>query len=384
MAFDCDTVVVGGGVIGIAVARALARAGDDVVIVEREDSPLHHTSSRNSEVIHAGLYYAADSWKARLCAPGRRALYQYLGERGLPHRCTGKLVVAVAADEAPALERVRAVAARNGVERMRWLDADALQRRAPGVRGVAALHVGVTGILDSHAFATAMLAEAEAAGASVAWRYGVDAIERDSDTGVAVHCRHADDGEATTVRARRMVNCAGHGAPRLYHATHGFGARRAYAGAFAKGNYAAVSGPAPPEALIYPVPSAHSLGVHTTVDLAGRVRLGPDLEWVESSDDYSVDWSLPERARVAAARYWPAVSERRVHPDYAGVRPKLRLDGELLHDFVLERDPDPEQGPWRALHCMGIESPGLTASLALAALVAGRPAEAGLDPAWSL
>lgn len=379
--YDCDVVVVGAGVVGIATARALALAGEEVVVVEYEAGPLHHTSSRNSEVIHAGLYYGADTWKARLCAPGRRALYDYLRQRELPHRRTGKLVVAVESDELDQLAEVRAQAERNGVESMAWLDADALRRRAPHIRGVAALEVAVSGILDSHAFASAMLAEAVSQGVAFAWRHGVSAIRGDTE-GVALDCVDRGDGEATTLRARRVVNCAGHGAPALYHATQGFGGRRPYAADFAKGNYAAVSGPAPPTALIYPVPGAHSLGVHTTLDLAGRIRLGPDLEWVDRFDDYSVADGYAERARAAAARYWPAVAERSVRPDYAGVRPKLRLDGLLVGDFAFEREP--ADGPWRVIHCLGIESPGLTCAIAIGALIAGRPESAGLAPGLTL
>lgn len=378
---DGDVVVIGAGVVGIAIARALALEGERVVVLEREAGPLHHTSSRNSEVIHAGLYYRPGSWKARLCAPGRRTLYDYLRTHDLAHRQTGKLVVAVADDEVEGLARVRAAAAANGVESMRWLDADGLARQAPGVRGVAALHVPVSGILDSHAFALAMLAQAEAAGATFVWHHGASAIRGDADT-VTVDCFDAGDGQPSTLRARRAVNCAGHGAPGLYRATAGFGARKGYRGGFAKGNYAAVGGGPPPEPLIYPVPQAHSLGVHTTVDLAGQVRLGPDLEWVERFDAYAVAPDYPERARAAAARYWPAVAQRRVRPDYAGVRPKLYHDGALLTDFVFEREP--AEGAWRVLHCLGIESPGLTCALAIGALAAGRPERAGLDAGLAL
>lgn len=375
---DCDVAVVGGGTIGIAVARALALSGERVVLLERETRPLHHTSSRNSEVIHAGLYYAAGSWKARLCAPGRRILYDYLQARRLPHRRSGKLVVAVEAEELDKLAEVRAIAERNGVESIAWLDRAALAEHAPQVRAQAALHVPVSGIFDSHAYAMAMLAEAESADVAVAWRQTVIEMRAGED-GVAVDCVDRGDGDVTTLYAGRVVNCAGHGAPAVYHSTYGLGARRPYTPVYAKGNYAAVSGPAPASTLIYPLPQQYSLGIHVTLDLAGRVRLGPDLEWVECSDDYAVEADYAERARAAAARYWPAVAQRSIRPDYAGVRPKLCLDGTLLNDFVFEREP--AKGPWRVLHCLGIESPGLTCSLAIGAIVAGRPQEAGLPDA---
>lgn len=365
MSTDCDSLVVGGGVVGIAVARALALAGDDVVLVEAERHPVQHTSSRNSEVIHAGLYYTPGSNKALLCTAGRERTYAYLRERGLPHRQCGKLVVATADGELERLADVERTARINGVPGLQWLDAAALARRAPGIAGVAALEVPVTGILDSHAFAMSLLADAESAGCAAAWGQRVIGIEPGAE-GPLVTLADAADGERDRVACRRLVNCAGHGAVALYHACAGYGARRPLNAAWARGDYAAVSGPAPVPELIYPVPRAHGLGVHVTFDLAGHVRLGPDVAWTDRADDLDVDPAYPERARAAAARYWPAVAERSVHADYAGVRPKLRLEDEILRDFVFETDRDDDDGEWRVVHCLGIESPGLTSALAIA------------------
>lgn len=371
MSADCDSLVVGGGIVGIAIARGLALAGHDVVLVEADRRPVQHTSSRNSEVIHAGLYYTPGSNKALLCTTGRERTYAYLHERDLPHRRCGKLVVASADDELERLAEVERTARANGVPGLQRLDASALARRAPGIAGVAALAVPVTGILDSHAFAMSLLGEAETAGCAVALGQRVTAVEAGPD-GPRVTLVDAAGGGRDGVTARRLVNCAGHGAVALYHACAHYGARRPFEAAYARGDYAAVSGPAPAPELIYPVPQGHGLGVHVTFDLAGHVRLGPDVAWTDRADDLVVDPGYPERARAAAARYWPAVRERSVHADYAGVRPKLRLDGGILRDFAFEIDRG-EDGEWRVLHCLGIESPGLTAALAIAErVVAGR------------
>lgn len=365
MSADCDSLVVGGGIVGIAIARALALAGDAVVLVEAGPRPVQHTSARNSEVIHAGLYYTPGSNKAKLCTAGRARTYAYLRARGLPHCQCGKLVVAVDDGELERLAAIERTARANAVPGLERLSGAALARHAPGIAGAGALRVPVTGILDSHDFALSLLADAEAAGCATAFGQRVECVEPSTD-GARVTLTDTGDGGRDAVTARRLVNCAGHGAVALYHACAGFGPRRAFAAAHARGDYAAVSGEAPAAELIYPVPQAHGLGVHVTLDLAGRVRLGPDVAWTDGPDDLDVDPGYPERARAAAARYWPAVRERTVRPDYAGVRPKLRLDGELVRDFVFAVDRDARYGDWRVLHCLGIESPGLTAALAIA------------------
>lgn len=374
MAHDCDEVVIGAGAIGLAVARARARAGTgaDVVVLEAEGMPLLHASSRNSEVVHAGLYYTPGSWKARLCVAGRRRLYDYLADREVAHRRCGKLVVAVDAGERTALAGIADTARANGVEALGWLEGRELAERAPAVRAVAALESPTTGIFDSHGFALALLADAEAAGCTPVYHQRVTDIER-RDDGVVVTTADSRDGSSTALACRRAFNCAGPGAVAVYHRCRGLGPRRSYQAGFAKGNYAAVSGPPPAPELVYPVPQAHGLGVHVTLDLAGRVRLGPDVQWVETPDDYAVDAAFAERARAAAARYWPAIAGRDVRPDYAGIRPRVARDGAWLDDFVFELDP-PGAGDWRVAHCLGIESPGLTAALAIADMLSDRVA----------
>lgn len=364
MSHDFDAVVIGAGVVGLAVVQALARSGQSVVLIESERRPLQHTSSRNSEVIHAGLYYTPGSHKAILCTEGRERTYAWLRARGLPHRQCGKLVVATVDDDLERLTAIEKTARANGVPGLTWLDEDALHRRAPGIEGVAALEVPVTGILDSHAFGLSLLGAAESAGCMVAWGQRVTGLEPAAG-GAAVTLKDIADGGEQRITARQVVNCAGHGAVALYHACAAWGPRRAYRAAWARGDYAAVSGAAPSDMLIYPVPQAHGLGVHVTFDLAGHVRLGPDVTWTDRADDLTVDPAFVERARAAASRYWPAVTERVMRPDYAGVRPKLELDGAILTDFVFESDRDID-GEAAVLHCLGIESPGLTSALAIA------------------
>ena len=368
---DCDAVVIGAGIVGLAVTRAMACTGRSVILVEAERRPLQHTSSRNSEVIHAGLYYTQGSHKAILCTEGRERTYAWLRARGLPHRQCGKLVVATDDSDLERLSRTEATARANGVPGLTWLDGDGLRRCAPGISGVAALEVPVTGILDSHAFGLSLLGAAESADCMVAWGQRVTCIEPTAG-GATVTLRDVADAEVQRVTARQVVNCAGHGAVALYHACAAWGPRRAYAAAWARGDYAAVAGAAPAASLIYPVPQTHGLGVHVTFDLAGHVRLGPDVTWTDRADDLAVDPAFVERARAAASRYWPAVSERVMRPDYAGVRPKLELDGEILTDFVFETERGDDRD-WTVLHCLGIESPGLTSALAIAErLVDGR------------
>jgi len=365
---DCDAVVIGGGVVGLAVARAMACTGRSVILVEAERRPLQHTSSRNSEVIHAGLYYTPGSHKAMLCTEGRERTYAWLRARDLPYRQCGKLVVATDEGDLERLGRIEATARANGVPGLAWLDGDVLRRRAPGISGVAALDVPVTGILDSHAFGLSLLGEAESADCMVAWGQRVTAIEPTAG-GAAVTLRDVADGELQRVTARQVVNCAGHGAVALYHACTAWGPRRSYTAAWARGDYAAVAGAAPADCLIYPVPQPHGLGVHVTFDLAGHVRLGPDVTWTDRADDFAVDPGFVERARAAAARYWPGVTERAMRPDYAGVRPKLALDGAIQPDFAFETESGDDRD-WAVLHCLGIESPGLTCALAIAERIA--------------
>lgn len=364
MTEEIDTLVIGAGVIGLAVARTLALAGREVVIVERAEAFGTVTSSRNSEVIHAGIYYPEGSLKARLCVAGRRALYAYCRERGIAHRRCGKLIVATDRPGIAGLEALAAKGRANGVEGLRMIDADEATAMEPELACTAALHSPETGILDSHAFMLSLLGEAEAAGAMLALHAPVTGIDA-RGPGLTVHVGGADP---MTVTAKVVVNAAGHDAPILARQTSGLPREAAPTPYYAKGTYFGLAGRAPFSRLIYPMPEAGGLGVHLTLDLGGQARFGPDVEWVERPDDYDVD---PARAAAfygAIRTYWPGLPDGALVPGYVGIRPKLQAPGEPAKDFVIQGPAD-HRIPG-LVNLYGIESPGLTASLAIAAEVA--------------
>lgn len=358
------TAVIGAGVVGLAVARALARAGHEVVVLEAEAALGLHTSGRNSEVLHAGLYYAPGSRKARLCVEGRRRLVAYCRERGVPHAILGKLVVATSAGEVGELARIEERARACGVLDLRRLDGAEARALEPALRCEAALHSPSTGVIDSHALLQALLADAQAAGAALLLgapvRGGValrDAIELE-----------LGGREAGRHRFRAVVNAAGLHAQALSRRVEGLAPSSIPPCHYARGHYATLAGPAPASRLVYPVPEPGGLGVHLTLDLAGRARFGPDVEWVDA-----VDYRFDER-RIAAfysavRRYWPALPDGALQPGYAGIRPRLAPANAPAADFAVHGE---EQHGVRGLVALyGIESPGLTASLALADEVTG-------------
>ena len=353
-----DSVVIGAGVIGLAVARALALAGHETLIVEKEDLIGSGTSSRNSEVIHAGIYYPAGSLKARLCVEGRDQLYAYCQSRHIPHRRCGKLIVAPELDRVPELQKIKAAAEANGVTDLVWLSGEEAMALEPALRCAAALLSPSTGIIDSHAYMLSLLGEAEANGAVLAYRTQVTALNCTPD-GVAL----SFSGEAApSLMARRVVNAAGLDAPIIARACglNGEHAPRPY---YAKGSYFALAGRSPFDRLIYPTPEPGGLGVHITLDLGGQARFGPDVEWVESPN-YDVDPRRSERFYAAVRAYWPGLRDGQLAPAYAGVRPKISGPGEPAADF---RICGPAQhGAPGLVNLLGIESPGLTASLAIA------------------
>jgi L-2-hydroxyglutarate oxidase LhgO len=354
-AIEC--AVIGAGVVGLAVARALAQTGREVVILEAEDTIGAHASSRNSEVIHAGLYYPPGSLKARACVEGRERLYRYLEECAIAHRRIGKLVVATDAAQLPELEAIRRRAHANGATDVVWMDRAQARALEPELECVAALHSPSTGIVDSHALMLALLADAERAGALLVLRSRFErAIALPG--GFELHVAGADP-----VRCALLVNAAGLRAPSVARAIEGYPQALAPCERYAKGNYFALRGRSPFARLVYPVPEPGGLGVHLTLDLADRARFGPDVEWVERVD-YAVDPRRAESFYAAIRRYWPALPDGALAPGYAGIRAKISGPGQPAADFVVQGPV--EHGVPGLLHLFGIESPGLTASLALA------------------
>ncbi len=354
-----DCVVIGAGVVGLAVARALARQGREVVILEAEDAIGTHTSSRNSEVIHAGIYYPQGSLKARACVRGKHLLYEYCAAHGVPHRRSGKLIVATDASQNAELEAIRARAHANGV-----VDVVAISRAQalalePELACVAALHSPSTGIIDSHALMLAYLGDAEDAGAMLALKSPLERVTA-REGAIALEVGGA---EPMRIAARCVVNSAGLTAPSLAHRFEGYPAALAPPERYAKGNYYSLTRRSPFSRLIYPVPEPGGLGVHVTLDMAGQARFGPDVEWVDRIA-YDVDPRRAERFYAAIRRYWPGLPDGALAPGYAGIRPKTSGPGEPASDFVIQGPRT--HGVPGLVHLFGIESPGLTASLALA------------------
>ncbi len=358
-----DCIVIGAGVVGIAVARALALAGRGVVVLEAAGAIGTQTSSRNSEVIHAGIYYPSDSLKARFCVAGKEMLYRFCAERGVPHRRSGKLIVATEPGQIATLENIRAQAAANGAGDLRLLSAREANALEPDLHCVAALLSPSTGIIDSHACMLALQAEAEAHGAVFVFHTPVDSGTVRGE-GIELALGGSDP---TRVLARTVINSAGLHAPRLAAAIAGMPAAGIPPGYFAKGNYFALRGRSPFRHLIYPVPEAAGLGVHLTLDLGGQARFGPDVEWVDALD-YDVDPRRADGFYAAIRAYWPGLRDGALVPAYAGIRPKIQAPHEPAKDFLISGPAD--HGVPGLIHLFGIESPGLTASPAIADHVA--------------
>jgi L-2-hydroxyglutarate oxidase LhgO len=355
-----DAVVIGAGVVGLAVARELALAGREVVILDAEDAIGTHTSSRNSEVIHAGIYYPRGSLKARTCVSGRQSLYAYCASHGVPHRRCGKLIVATSEAQLAELGAIRERAHGNGVPDVDWIAREEVNQLEPELFCVGALHSPSTGIIDSHALMLAYLGDAESAGAMLGLKSKLERVSLKGNI-FELHVAGSDPVECSV-----LVNSAGLRAPSVARSIEGYPAQLAPRELYAKGNYYSLNGKNPFKRLIYPVPEPGGLGVHVTLDLGGQARFGPDVEWVERIE-YDVDPRRAERFYAAIRRYWPGLPDGSLSPGYAGIRPKTSGPGEPAPDFEV-------QGPRRhgvpgLVHLFGIESPGLTASLALARLV---------------
>lgn len=362
-----DCVVIGAGVVGLAVARALARAGREPLILEATDLIGSGLSSRNSEVIHAGIYYPTGSLKARLCVEGRRKIYAYCEERGIAHRRCGKLIVASSAEQLPMLDDLLAKAEANGVEGMCRLSKAETLELEPDLAAEGALLSAETGIVDSHGLMLACLGEAEEAGGMIAYETPVEGGGI-TEGGVIL------EAGGMQLKARAVINAAALSAPAVAATLRGFPGAHVPAITLAKGSYFSLSGKMPFSRLIYPAPEVGGLGVHLTLDLQGRARFGPDVEWLETSaataEDYAVDPARGEKFYAAIRRYWPALPDGALEPAYSGIRPKVGDDPKGFVDFRIE-GPQIHGAPglW---NLFGIESPGLTSSLALGELIAAQ------------
>ena len=355
--YETEAVVIGAGAVGLAVARRLALSGLETLVLEKNDHIGMETSARNSEVIHAGLYYPSGSLKAQLCTRGKHLLYDFCAAHGVPHKRLGKLIVGRSGQEAQ-LAAIAQCAAANGVEDLEPLSAQGIAALEPQVRADLGLFSPSTGIIDSHQYMLALLGDLTLVRGS-----SVSAIARQGDGWLlAIH----SDGEDFALRARVVINAAGLWAQALAARIEGLEAPPPLR--LAKGSYAALSFKSPFRHLVYPVPEPGGLGVHVTLDMGGRARFGPDVEWLTGSDpaaiDYTVSPDIAARFTPVIASYWPAVTEDMLSPDYAGVRPKLSGPGEPNADFRI--DGPQVHGLPGLVNLFGIESPGLTASLAIA------------------
>ncbi|MBL8382511.1 MAG: NAD(P)/FAD-dependent oxidoreductase [Burkholderiales bacterium] len=358
MSETVECTVIGAGVVGLAIARALARRGVETIVVEAETAIGTGTSSRNSEVIHAGIYYPAGSLKARFCVAGRGQLYRYCAERGITARRCGKLIVATEEAQVRTLAGIIDKARANGVDDLALLSGAEARALEPNLACVAAVHSPSTGVIDSHGFMLGLQGDFEAAGGMLAFGSPVVAAACRRD-GITLEVGGA---QPMAVRSRMVVNSAGLHAQALAARFDGLPPASIPPAHFAKGNYYALTGPSPFSRLIYPVPEAAGLGVHLTIDLGGQTRFGPDVEWIERID-YSVD---PGRAAAFYAeirKYWPGLPDGALSPGYCGIRPKIQAPHEAARDFLVQGPAD--HGVDGLVNLYGIESPGLTSALAI-------------------
>ena len=357
-----DCVVIGAGVVGLAVARALAKRGREVVILEATDAIGTGVSSRNSEVIHAGIYYPAGSLKARFCVAGRELIYPFCARTGVEHRCCGKLIVATSPAQVDDLLAIQAAAALNGValDLLTETQARALE---PALNCSAALFSPLTGIIDSHGYMLALLGEAENDGAVIAYRSRVARMWLETNSILI----GVNDAERPSLRAQAVFNCTSLDATAVAASIEGFPAQHIPKAYLARGHYFSLPSRAPFQHLIYPVPEPGGLGIHLTLDLAGQARFGPDVQWVDEID-YSVSITRAEKFYGAIRRFWPQLQDGQLIPAYAGIRPKISGPGEPAADFRI--DGPARHGVKGLVHLFGIESPGLTGSLAIAQYVA--------------
>ena len=356
-----DCIVIGAGVVGLAVARALVLKGREVMVLEAASAIGTGTSSRNSEVIHAGMYYTRGSLKAQLCVQGKQLLYDYCALRGIGHSRCGKLIVATHESQLAQLQSIISKAAANGVHDLVLLDREQALAMEPQLECVAAVHSPSTGIVDSHTLMLSLQGDIENAGGFVVLNTAVDQLIR-SQAAIEVI---ATDG--TGLAANTVVNAAGLNAPQVASRIKGLDPKHVPVTFWAKGNYFTLSGKSPFSRLIYPVPEAAGLGVHLTIDLGGQAKFGPDVEWVDSPDDLLVDPSRDDAFYAEVRKYWPGLKDGALQAGYAGIRPKLHGPGEAAGDFVIQGEST--HGIPGLVNLFGIESPGLTSSLAIGEVV---------------
>ena len=373
---DADAVVIGAGAVGLAVAAALARSGLDTLVLEAAGGVGTGISSRNSEVIHAGLYYPTGSLRHRMCVEGRRRLYDYLRQRGVPHRKCGKLIVATSQPETAQIEAIYQRGLGNGVENLELIGGAQTRAMEANLSCTAAIWSPETGVVDSHGYMVALQGELEDHAGAIAFRTPVERIEPLRGGGFRVW---AGGEQRAAITCRRLVNSAGLHAQRIAHATLGLDAAFIPRLVLAKGSYFRCAGRPAFSRLIYPAPVEGGLGVHLTLDLAGQMRFGPDVEWLATSDpeqvDYDVDAGRAASFYPAIRRYWPGLRDGALTPDYAGCRPKLSARGEPAADFRID---GPElHGIEGLVNLFGIESPGLTSAPAIAEEVRRRIASEG-------
>ncbi|WP_397535316.1 NAD(P)/FAD-dependent oxidoreductase [Roseateles sp.] len=367
-----DAVVVGAGVVGLAVGRALAQRGLETLVLERENAIGTGVSSRNSEVIHAGIYYPEGSLKARLCVRGKQQLYALCESHGIAHRRCGKLIVATDASQLAGLRALADKAARNDVNDLRWLSGDQARELEPALACEAALLSPSTGIVDSHGLMLALQGDLERAGGAVGLASTVQAIVASAEGHVL---RVRSEGVEMELQARIVVNAAGLWAPAVAAATEDLDARFAPPAHFSKGCYFSLAGRAPFGRLVYPLPQDAWLGVHLTLDLGGQARFGPDAQWLPAGTDpaaidYRVDGARAEAFYADVRRYWPGLPDGALQPAYSGVRPKIHGPDQPAPDFRI--DGPGAHGIAGLVNLLGIESPGLTSSLAIADEVLAR------------
>ena len=364
MAERVECVVAGAGVVGLAVARALALSGREVWVLEAGEGIGIGASSRNSEVIHAGIYYPQGSLKARFCVEGKHRLYEYCENRGVPFKRLGKLIVAADEAEVPTLQSIRAKAAANGVNDLVELGSSDAQAMEPALRVAGALHSPSTGIIDSHALMLSYQGDIEHAGGAVVIHAPVagGAIRPGAFT------LHIGGSDPMDLECEVLVNAVGLHAPSFARGLHGLPPETIPPEFLCKGNYYSLQGRAPFSHLVYPVPEKAGLGVHLTIDLGGQARFGPDVEWVDH-EDYDVDIRRADGFYAAIRRYWPGLPDGALQPGYAGIRPKISGPHDPAADFQISGPA--HHGIGGLVNLYGIESPGLTASLAIGAHVAG-------------